>query len=101
MIHKLDPSNVKPCRHMQTLVSAWVDGKLTGLARWYTERHVKDCPQCQSSLPFLRTLHFRLSALGKDAGPEKTLSEQQWQAVEAAWAQAEGQSKAQSEETRP
>ncbi len=91
MLHKPDPTNVKPCSHMETLVSAWVDGKLTGLARWYTEWHVKNCPQCQSSLPFLRTLHFRLSTLGKDAAPEQQLSKQRWQAVEAAWAHSEAQ----------
>ena len=88
MSHKLDPHNVKPCRHMETLVSAWVDGKLTGLARWYTELHVKGCPQCRSALPFLRTLHFRLSALNRTPAPE-TLSDTRWQAVEAAWTQAE------------
>lgn len=87
-MHKLDPANVKPCRHMETLVSAWVDGTLTGIARWYTELHVKGCPQCQSSLPFLRTLHFRLSALGQTPIPEK-LSDPRWQAVEAAWTQSE------------
>jgi hypothetical protein len=94
MLHKFDPANVKPCRHMQTLVSAWVDGKLTGLARWYTAWHVKSCPQCQASLPFLRTLHFRLSALGKDADPKSQLSEQRWEAVEAAWSHSEAQNEA-------
>ena len=90
MSHKIDPDNVKPCWHMQTLVSAWVDGRLSGLARWYTEQHVKDCPQCQASVPFLKTLHFRLSDLGKKPDPAK-LSDAQWQAVEAAWEQAEKQ----------
>ena len=88
MPHKLDPQNVKPCRHMETLVSAWVDGKLTGIARWYTALHVKGCPQCQSSLPFLRTLHFRLSALSRTP-PAETLSDPRWQALEAAWTHAE------------
>jgi len=92
MPHKLDPNNVKPCRHMETLVSAWVDGKLTGIARWYTALHVKGCPQCQSSLPFLQTLHFRLSALGSTSVPEK-LSDPRWQAVEAAWVHSEAQTK--------
>ena len=105
MPHKIDPTNVKPCWHMQTLVSAWIDGRLTGLARWYTEAHVKDCPQCQVSVPFLKSLHFRLSDLGqkpaqdtptkdtptKDMLTKDTLTEQQWQAVEAAWEQAEQQ----------
>jgi len=90
MPHKIDPTNLKPCWHMQTLVSAWLDGRLTGLARWYTEKHVKDCPQCQVSVPFLKSLHFRLSDLGKKPDPQK-LSETRWQAVEAAWKQSEQQ----------
>lgn len=90
MLHQIYPDNVKPCRHMQTLVSAWVDGRLTGLARWYTEKHVHDCPQCQASVPFLKSLHFRLSDLGAKPAQE-ALTEQQWQAVEAAWEQAEQQ----------
>jgi hypothetical protein len=96
-MHKLDPNNVKPCRHMESLVSAWVDGKLTGIARWYTELHVKGCPQCQSSLPFLRTLNFRLSALAQKPVPEK-LSDARWQAVETAWAQSEAQAGAATED---
>lgn len=95
MMLKLDPTDLKPCRHMQTLVSAWVDGKLTGLARWYTEKHVQGCPQCQSSLPFLRSLHFRLSGLGKAQTPER-LSEKRWEAVHAAWAQADPESRAEN-----
>ncbi len=90
MAHKFDPSNVKPCSHMETLVSAWVDGKLTGIARWYTALHVKGCPQCQASVPFLRTLHFRLSELGQKPASEK-LPDTRWQAVEAAWLQSEAQ----------
>ena len=87
---KADPHNLKPCRHMQTLVSAWVDGRLSGLARWYTEKHVKDCPQCRASVPFLKSLHFRLSSL-ETKPAQDTLTEPQWQAVEAAWEQAERQ----------
>ena len=88
MLHKPNPNNLKPCPHMQTLVSAWVDGKLTGLTRWYTEKHVQGCPQCQSSLPFLKTLHFRLSVIGK-AAPVTQLSDDRWAAVEAAWEDSE------------
>jgi len=85
---KLDPTDLKPCPHMRTLVSAWADEKLTGLARWYTERHVQACPQCQSSLPFLRGMRARLLSLGgqpADAG----LEPERWRRVEAAWEQAE------------
>ena len=75
---------------MQTLVSALLDGRLSGIARWYTEAHIKNCPQCTASVPFLKALHFRLSGLGQKAAQD-TLSEQQWQAVEAAWTEAEQQ----------
>lgn len=90
MFKKPDPTNLKPCWHMETLVSAWVDGKLTGITRWYTERHLKDCAQCQSSVPFLKALHFRLSTLGETPPPAK-LSDERWEAVEAAWQQSEQQ----------
>ena len=93
MLHKIDPTDLKPCRHMRTLVSAWMDGRLTGPARWYTEWHLRGCPQCQASLPFLRSLHARLLALPADApapaGPAGTLTEAQWAEIEACWAQAE------------
>ncbi len=93
MFHKPDPTDVKPCRHMQTLVSAWTDGRLSGLARWYTEAHMKSCPQCRSSVPFLHDLRSRLGALGQSPGGEATggeaLTETQRQALEAAWEQAE------------
>jgi len=92
-MHKQDPNNLKPCWHMQTLVSAWVDGKLSGLTRWYTEQHIKGCPQCQSSLPFLRDLRFRLSSLGQRPVSREGLTDSQWEAVEKAWEQAEKQEK--------
>lgn len=90
MLHKLDPTNLKPCWHMQTLVSAWLDGRLSGLALWYTKKHIKDCPQCQASVPFLKSLHFRLSGLGQKPA-EDTLSETRWKAVEEAWTDSEQQ----------
>jgi hypothetical protein len=91
MLHKPNPNNVKPCWHMQTLVSAWTDGKLKGLAKWYTERHVADCPQCQSSLPFLKELHGRLFTLAGQTPPAsaESLAEERWEAVENAWKEAE------------
>lgn len=99
MFHKVNPDNLKPCAHMQTLVSAWLDGHLSGLARWYTARHVRGCAQCQASLPFLRGLRARLLALPGDGSasdtpdplpvPAPTLTPQRWNAVEAAWQQAD------------
>ena len=85
---KPDSTDLKPCPHMRTLVSAWVDGRLTGLARWYTERHVKDCPQCQSSVPFLRSMHARLLSLGTPR-EAAALEPGRWARVEAEWEKAE------------
>jgi hypothetical protein len=84
-LHKTDPGNLKPCPHMQTLVSAWVDGKLKGLARWYTEWHVKHCPQCQSAIPFLRALHERLQTLGSQDAATQELPEVRWSRIKEAW----------------
>lgn len=85
---KMNPSDLKPCPHMRTLVSAWMDEKLTGLARRYTEWHVQSCPQCQSSLPFLRGMRARLLRLGERPA-NSALPPERWERVEAAWAQAE------------
>ena len=85
---KQDPTDLKPCPHMRTLVSAWTDERLTGLARWYTEHHVKGCPQCQSSLPFLRGMHARLQGLSASS-PGVTLEPGRWAQVEAEWERAE------------
>lgn len=84
---KHNPNDWKPCRHMRTLMSAWMDGALSGLARWYLERHVADCPRCRAALPILRSLHNRLHSL--ECLPEAALSAERWAAVEAAWEKAD------------
>ena len=84
---KHDPNDWKPCWHMRTLMSAWVDGALSGLARWYLERHVTGCARCRAALPILRGLHDRLHGMG-DA-PDVALSTERWAAVEAAWERAD------------
>lgn len=84
---KHDPNDWKPCWHMRTLMSAWIDGALSGLARWYLERHVADCPRCRAALPVLRVLHDRLH--GMECPPEAALSTERWAAVEAAWEQVD------------
>lgn len=92
MIHRKSSANdLKPCPHMRTLVSAWIDGRLTGIAKWYTQWHVKNCPQCQSSLPFLRSLHERMRKLG-EASSE--LPEERWAKIESAWEKLDEQEKA-------
>lgn len=89
MKHKIDLEDLKPCAHMRTLVSAWTDGTLRGLPRWYTEAHIKGCPQCQASLPFLRSLKARVGELAEAGPPPEPLTDTRRLAVEAAWEQAE------------
>lgn len=85
---KHDPNDWKPCWHMRTWMSAWVDGALSGLARWYLEKHIAGCPRCRAALPILRALHDRLNAL-EAAHEARPLSPERWAAVEAAWEQAD------------
>ena len=85
---KNDPADLKPCPHMQTLVSAWLDGALTGLMRWYTEWHVAHCPRCTDAVPVLRVLRARLRRLS-EVPPDPALTPEQRNAVEAAWQRAD------------
>jgi hypothetical protein len=64
---KFQTTDLKPCPHMRTLVSAHVDGQLGGVAEWYTKAHIKGCKQCQASLPFLDALKDRLEGLDEGA----------------------------------
>lgn len=89
MKHNIDSDDLKPCAHMRTLVSAWTDGTLRGLPRWFTEAHIKGCPQCQASLPFLRSLKARFGELAEAGPPPEPLTDTRRQVVEVAWAQAE------------
>lgn len=92
MRHKSNANDLKPCPHMRTLVSAWVDGRLTGLAKWYTDWHIKHCPQCQSSLPFLRSLHERMRELSERGAD--TIPDERWTRIESAWDRVDEQEKA-------
>lgn len=89
MKHKIDLEDLKPCAHMRTLVSAWTDGTLRGLPRWYTEAHIKGCPQCQASLPFLRSLKARFGEMAEAGPAPEPLTDTRRLAVESAWEQAE------------
>src|SRR5450432_1706393 len=99
MFHKkVDESNVKPCSHMETLVSAYVDHKLRGVQKWYTEAHLKDCKQCQASVPFLHALRSRTLALGAEsisdeAGQECHLAQDRWEKIEKEWDTADSGAK--------
>lgn len=86
MRKSVKPKDLKPCPHMRTLVSAWMDGKLAGLAKAYTEWHVRHCPQCGASLPFLRGLSERMRHLA-EARRERSLElpKERWAEIEAGW----------------
>jgi len=56
---------INPCEHMVEKVSAFADGSLRGLARWYTRFHVKTCPRCRKALDALRALRDRLLRLSR------------------------------------
>ena len=88
MYHKKNDYDKKPCPHMRTLVSAWLDGALTGFAKWYVEWHMKHCERCSESVPFFQGLHHRLEDLAtKDKAPD--LGADRWEKIEAAWAEAD------------
>jgi hypothetical protein len=81
IMKKFDPTDLKPCPHMRGLVSAHVDGNLHGIAEWYTDLHIKGCPQCQASIPFLKSLKDRLSDLDV-TGNDEAVDEVQRKAVD-------------------
>ena len=85
---KRDPDDLKPCPHMETLVSAWLDGALTGLLRWYTAWHVAHCPRCTDAAPVLRVLRARLRRIAA-LPPDPTLTPERRAAIEAAWQRAD------------
>jgi hypothetical protein len=78
---------------METLVSGYIDGNLTGVQKWYTESHIKGCKQCQASIPFLQALRARTLTLGvEQAQPElqeRKLDPNRWEKIETEWDQAE------------
>jgi hypothetical protein len=78
---KLDSTNLKPCTHMQVLISAHIDSMLPGIADWYTKKHIEGCKQCQSSLPFLNSLKERLHVLN-DNDESQTLPPERLAAIE-------------------
>ena len=88
---KHDTHSDKPCRHMRGLVSALADGALSGLARWYTVRHVAGCPQCSNALTYFQALKSRLRFA---AAPPRPLTPAHWQAAEAAWEEADQENEA-------
>jgi hypothetical protein len=79
---------------MENLVSAYVDDKLDGVQKWYTESHLKGCKQCQASVPFLQALKSRTLMLGTDDMPAHSaeqcqLDHDRWEKIEKEWDSAE------------
>ena len=60
--------DVRPCKHMEQMVSGYADGSLKGPARWYTQFHVMHCSQCRAAAKNLESVIVRVSEL-RDAGP--------------------------------
>lgn len=76
---------IKPCKHMEGLVSSLSDHSLHGPALWYTKFHVATCHSCSVALIALRSLRTRLAGLsraGGEGGP--ALSEDRLEKIEKA-----------------
>lgn len=85
-----DPKNLKPCRHMTGLVSALSDDTLTGIALWFTLRHIAGCRGCRNGLEYFHALRARLADIDSKElveleGTTIEISPEQWLAAEAAW----------------
>jgi hypothetical protein len=87
-LHNIDAGDIKPCKHMEGLVSSRADERLTGLAKLYTDWHISQCTRCQDGLKTLMALKERLGALDAKDGAEE-LSDDLWSALEAGWSKIE------------
>ena len=67
---------IKPCKHMEALVSSLSDGSLHGAARWYTMWHLRVCSQCRAALEGFKTLRSRLKSF-QDAHSEPRIGNQE------------------------
>lgn len=81
---------------MRSLVSAWLDGKLTGVLRWYTEWHMAHCPQCAASIPFFRSLQGRLRILYSPGDADEGLSADRWASIASAFEAVEAEAATQA-----
>jgi hypothetical protein len=59
--------DVRPCKHMEGMVSSLADGSLHGPARWYTQFHAMHCIQCKTAVKQLRAVIDRVSVLREEA----------------------------------
>ncbi len=67
---------------MRVWVSAWLDGKLAGFAKRYTEWHVAHCEQCAAAIPYFRRVLERMHGLAARGGDG--LGDERWQRISAA-----------------
>lgn len=92
---KSNADDLKPCPHMRVLISAWIDGALSELARWYTTWHLAHCPRCQAAAAALRAMRDRLRALSARPHSDQMgvwgLAPERWQAVEEGWKQTDSE----------
>ena len=88
----------KPCSHMRSLLSALSDGKLSGVARWYTEQHTARCEHCKPAFASLMVLKERIRVYGIEPTDEEVAAEKlrldpaKRAAAEAAWARIDSES---------
>ena len=61
--------DVRPCKHMEGMVSSLADGSLHGPARWYTQLHAMHCTQCNAAVKNLKVVIGRVKELG-DSGAQ-------------------------------
>jgi hypothetical protein len=85
----MDDAN--PCWVMGSRLSAFCDGSLPALARWYARLHVSCCPQCAGALAAFRKVRERLlrhreAVIAREG---TGLTSDRWKALELAWAAAE------------
>ena len=83
--------DASPCWVMGSWVSAFCDGSLPALVRWYAQLHVSRCPQCARAIAAFRSVRERLR-LHREvivAQERSGLSPERWKAVERAWAAAD------------
>ena len=58
--------DVRPCKHMEGMVSGFADGSLRGPARWYTQLHALHCTECRAAIERLRVVIDKVSDLRED-----------------------------------
>jgi hypothetical protein len=65
--------DVRPCKHMEGMVSGYADGSLKGPGRWYTQLHALHCTQCRVAIQHLRVVIDKVSELREDGTPAERL----------------------------